>query len=314
MINEKVVSILQQHFPGGFINTQNNYVTYCQVCRHHKPKLQISLEDHQQWHCWICHTKGGGIVNLLRKYQIPQYVIDEVKKLIPKKEKYNHIDVVKDYNVELPKEFIQLAIKSNSLIYTMAMNYLNSRGIYYNDIVKYNIGYCTKGKYQNMIIIPSYDKYNFLNFFTAHSFIRSSVIKFRNAASGKNIIGFENTLSDTEPIIIVESPMDAIILKRNATPLFGTVISETLYKYLIESNVQDIYICLDGDALKSASKLADELIHIGKNVYQMELQYDKDPGDLGYEKMWELIEEQKPTTENKILKNKLKAIFNASFK
>jgi hypothetical protein len=51
-----------------------------------------------------------------------------------------------------------------------ALAYLKKRNVTKQDILKYNIGYCDSGQYNNMIIIPSYDSTGRLNYFTARSF------------------------------------------------------------------------------------------------------------------------------------------------
>ena len=57
----------------------------------------------------------------------------------------------------------------SSLEARRAKVYLKKRGITETEIVKYNIGHATNGRYSNHIIIPSYDNDYRINYFIARS-------------------------------------------------------------------------------------------------------------------------------------------------
>lgn len=312
MQKSEIVDILNKQLGAGYVNTNGESIHRCPFCKHSKKKLQIEIET-QYWHCWICNSKGRSIISLLNKINTPEYLIEEIRRLLPKKQISTSSKKSKYEPLELPKEYKSLSIKSESYLYKKCISYLMGRGFKLCDILKYNLGYCTSGKFENMIIIPSYNKHGNLNFYTGHSFINSS-IKFRNPEIDRNVIGFESTLAETERIILVESPFDAITVGRNAIPLFGKVLSDELKNYIIESNINEIVICLDGDALKSAMSTCNYLMALGKKVFLVELDFEIDPNDLGHEDSWKKIESAEILTESSALKNDLKVKFNEKYK
>ena len=93
-------------------------------------------------------------------------------------------------------------------------------------------------------------------------------------------------------------------IKRNAIPLFGKTISNTLKKRIVEKGVKDIYICLDLDARKQALEAAEYFISNGVNVYFVDLT-DKDPSKLGFLKIKELIDLTPQLTANKLIEEKI---------
>lgn len=313
MNTDQIQNILNSYLGTGYINSNEDSVHSCPFCKHHKKKLQINLKT-QLWHCWVCNARGKTLRSLFRQLKAPARILDEISKLFPKKSKTSsyaasEIDISVDV-VELPKEFRSLAVESNSFLYKKCINYLNSRGITLIDIIKYNIGYCLYGDYANMIILPSYDKYNKLNFFTGHSFDVNSRVKFKNPKFSRNVIGFESTIAFSDPIILVESPIDAITVGRNAIPLFGKTISDELKTFIIESNINVIYVCLDGDALKAAISHCEYLNSIGKIVKFIELEEDKDPNDLGHIEIWKKIRKSIEMSDNNLFSYKLKIALN----
>ena len=48
-----------------------------------------------------------------------------------------------------------------------SLKYLKQRCITQREIIRYQIGYCDDGLYQNRVIIPSYDKEGNINYFIA---------------------------------------------------------------------------------------------------------------------------------------------------
>jgi DNA primase len=217
---------------------------------------------------------------------------------------------LKDYNpvkVSLPEEFVPLSIipKGINLEYRHAMAYLKKRSISEHDIKKYNMGYCSKGRFRNRIIVPSYDKQGNLNYFVARSFEKEATLKYDAPSCSKTeIIGFENLINWKIPVILCEGSFDAIAIKRNAIPLFGKTIPKALMMKLVESEVKTVYIALDNDALKEALTYTEQLLNMGKEVYLLELE-GKDPSDLGFENMTKILHKAKQLTFIDLLTKKI---------
>ena len=89
------------------------------------------------------------------------------------------------------------------------------RGLRPEDIVKYNIGYCETGEYEDKIIIPSYDDDGKLNFFVGRSFYQSKY-KHKNPKVSKDIVGFDLLVNWDIPLVLCEGAFDAIAIRRNS--------------------------------------------------------------------------------------------------
>ena len=180
------------------------------------------------------------------------------------------------------------------------------RGITDSDILKYNIGYCDEGLYSNRIIVPSYDEDGNLNFFVGRDFYNSKM-KYRNTPTTKNVIGFELFINWDEPIILCEGVFDAMAFKRNAIPLFGKTIMSNLQKKIIDNRVQTIYLALDNDAIKDAIKISDNFINNGIEVKMMKFK-EKDPSEIGFKNLLDLIDKTDKTKFSDLMKMKLKGL------
>ncbi len=210
--------------------------------------------------------------------------------------------------IELPKEFKSLLeVTPHDIVGRHALAYLKARGITRDDIIKYNMGYCEKGRYANHIVIPSYDENGSLNYFTARTFDKSNPVKYKNPSTSRNIIPFEIFINWNVPVILCEGPFDALAIKRNVVPLLGKTIQPSLMKKLVTSAVGKIYIALDKDAQKQALNFCENLMKEGKEVYLVDLQ-DKDPADMGFEKFTYLIQETYPLTFSNLLEKKLQLL------
>ena len=172
---------------------------------------------------------------------------------------------------------------SNSFKYKHALNYLLKRGLRPEDIVKYNIGYCETGEYEDKIIIPSYDSDGKLNFFVGRSFYQSKY-KHKNPKVSKDIVGFDLLVNWDIPLVLCEGAFDAIAIRRNVIPLFGKSIQSKLEQKIIGNSVKKLYIVLDSDAISNAIGLSKKFMSYGIETHLVDLG-DEDPSEMGYERI-----------------------------
>ena len=268
---------------------------------HHKPKLQINIQN-GNWHCWVSNQGGRTLFQLLKKVNASREHYEELNELVEDSPRYVKNDK-SDVKVKLPDEFKPLWNGGDSIVKRHALNYLYQRGIDDSDILKYNIGYCDEGLYSNRIIIPSYDSDGQLNFFVGRDFY-SSNLKYRNSPTSKDVIGFELFVNWDEPIILCEGVFDAMSFKRNAIPLFGKTVMDSLNKKIIESRVKVIYLCLDSDALVDSIKITESFMNHGIDVKMIRIN-EKDPNEIGFEKLLYLIKTTETTRFSDLMKMKL---------
>ena len=289
---------------GQKLKKQNEYMYWSPFVSHHKPKLQINIIT-GKWHCWVSNMGGHNLFQLFKKVNATREQFSELGTIVGDKpyKKRNDDSEKKNTQVELPNEFLSLAYSHPSPVYKNAMMYLHKRGITHEDILKYGIGYCDEGLYTNRIIIPSYDEGGQLNFFVGRD-IFDSKMKYRNSPTQKDIIGFDLFINWDEPIVLCEGPFDAIAIKRNAIPLFGKSILPKLRKKIIEKKVKQIYISLDRDAIGDSIKMVEDFMNHNIDVYFVNLP-EKDPSDLGFEKVTELLKETNKMKFSDLMRYKL---------
>jgi transcription elongation factor Elf1 len=309
MVNELLVNLVNTVLGAGKRTARGNQAYHCPFCNHHKPKLEVNFTENKKgynpFQCWVCGKKGKTIRSLFKALKVSPDKFVELGKLV---KTGSHVeDVIVENIVELPKEFIPLFPDDKTIKWKQAYYYLKSRGITNDDIIKYNIGYCTFGRYQNMIIIPSYDKDGTLNYFTGRSFEQDPFIKYRNPECSRDIIPFELFINWDSPLILCEGPFDAMAIKRNAIPLLGKNIQSNLLKRIVQSTVKKIYIALDTDAIKQALKHCEYLLNQGKEVYLVELD-GKDPSDLGFSYFTKLIQNTEPISQYDLMEKKISLI------
>ena len=275
-------------------------VYFCPKCNHYKRKFEVNLYS-GKFHCWVCDVKGSNFFSLfkfLRASEADYKILDGVQK---------HTQTVPKNSAEceLPAEFISLGkYRKNNKMFNSAISYLVSRGINKEDIFRYNIGYCEEGLYKNRIVIPSYDRNEQLNFFSARDFTGNQFIKYKLAAYSKNIIGFESLLNFKEPITLVEGQFDAIAVRRNAIPLFGKTMSAKLKTTLLAEKPPRINVLLDSDARRDAITLCEFFLKSEIPVFLIDLD-SKDAADAGFLKTWQHIYNSTELNFSKLIQIKL---------
>ena len=272
-------------------------------CNHHKKKLTFNLLS-QKFQCWVCNYKGHRAFQLLKKAGAPGAAFGALKEI---DKQYNFKQQTKqkvDINTLQFPQGVTPIMSSSAILSKHALHYLDQRGITQQDVVKYDLHYCEQGPLKNMVVIPSYDKDGFLNYYVGRSFDKNAYIKHKLASSTKDIIGFEMYINWDLPVILCEGAFDAMAIKRNAIPLFGKKLSTTLMKKIIKSNVEKIYLALDEDALKDAFNHAETFMSYGKQVYLIEMG-DKDPSELGFKSFTKLLHTAVKLTTSTLMKKRL---------
>ncbi len=305
MDSNKIVYLLDRVIgsKGQKLKKPNEYMYWSPFVVHHKPKLQVNIIT-GKWHCWVSNAGGHNLFQLFKKLNATNDQFTELRGMVDETSYgYESKEVKKEGKVELPKEFLSLVYKHPSPVYKNAMMYLQRRGITYEDILKYNIGYCDQGLYTNRVIIPSYSEDGQLNFFVGRDIFESKM-KYRNSPTPKNVVGFELFINWDEPIVLCEGPFDAIAIKRNAIPLFGKTILSNLRRKIIEKKVKHIYISLDRDAFQDSLKMVEDFMKNDIDVYFVNLP-EKDPSDLGFEKVIPLLKETEKMKFSDLMRYKL---------
>lgn len=224
-----------------------------------KGNLELNYKK-DAFKCWVCKDTNemhGSIGRLIKRYGTPKNLKDW--RLF--KPDISYTQVKKEVVVTLPEGFKLLKeCGPKDFKYNSAINYLNERGITSDIIEKFDIGYTTRGKYFNRIIIPSYNEMGQLNYFVGRWFDKHfTKMKYLNPEVEKQEIIFnEGRVNWDATIYLVEGATDHIVVP-NSIPLLGKYMSDMLLDKIYESANANIVILLDGDAFKDAKNLYNQL-------------------------------------------------------
>ena len=304
-----IINILDEVLGVGTSLKGNEQAHHCPFCHHHKKKLQINLET-QQWHCWVCDSKGRKIQTLLKRLHVDSKRIKKVYEIYG--DDYIVSSTTTDeekVELRLPSEFKSLLKKPKGLnpLYKKVVQYAKDRRISKEDIIKYNIGYCDSGIYTNRVIIPSYDVDGRLNYFIARSVYVEEKFKYKNPPVSKNVTIFENQINWNKPITLTEGVFDALAVKRNAIPLLGKFIPKTLMDSIYKRGVKEIKIILDKDAQDQALYYVNYFMNNGITVTNI-LPTEKDAGDMGFSEVNKMLKQTKKSGFEDVISQKLMGI------
>jgi DNA primase len=131
-------------------------------------------------------------------------------------------------------------------------------------------------------------------------------MKYKNPTASKNVVAFEFHINWKHPLVLVEGVYDAIAVKRNAIPLLGKTIPNKLLQQIYAHNVKQIYLALDTDALSATADIASLLVQNGLEVRLVPLD-GKDPSEIGFSRMVDLIKQAKPLSFADLIKLRVTA-------
>lgn len=288
-----------------------------------KYNLSISLLK-QKFNCWKCSSEGddmhGSIVKLIKKYGNETLLSDyrNIIKSIRESELYKlnfsnddfNIDtsIIEKEELKLPKDF--KFFKKNEGYYYPAFKYLENRGIGWDIIEKYHLGYTAKSednkKSSFRVFIPSYDAFGELNYWVGRDYIPNSYrMKYDNPKlEKKDIIFNEDKIQWDADITLVEGPFDHIVVP-NSIPLLGKALNQgyKLYWELLLKANANINIFIDSDAKSTAIEIYKLLNHgrLYDRVRYVPVDGDDDPSSLyqkgGYKKIAEHLKNAQQINE-----------------
>lgn len=251
------------------------------------PKLGISLNN-GNWKCWVCGAKGSTVSNLFQKLKTDNQKVRESKKLWKERVVEEKLEAVQP--VELPNGYIPLWINDDSFFYNRAIKYaIQERGLTKKDIIKHQVGYCTTGEWAGYLIFPIFNQNNNLVYYSGRAY-EPFKDPHKLPKYDKDFVGDEWLVNWNEDIILVESKLNAITVRRNAVPMYGKTLSKKLKLKIVESSFETIYIALDGDATNDISEIADFCLQNGKRVKQIILPKNQDINDIGFAEFWKLFD------------------------
>jgi DNA primase len=312
LVQAKLVSLLNEVLnQKGRLRKGGSQITFhCPFCADkniitQKFEVAISGSHTGNYHCWRCNTRGLSFGSLLKKLNAALHYRDEFHKLTGDIRLLRRVKESEHTELALPDEFHPLAVKLDSPEYKNALFYLKKRKLTLEDIVRYNIGYCESGPYENHIIIPSYDADGKLNFFMGRRYYNvGKAIPHKKPEVPMNIIGFESFVNYSEPLNLCEGAFDAIAIRNNAIPLFGKYLQPKLKEAIIVNGVKQVNMILDNDAMDDAIENWQYLQRLGIEVRVIKLD-GKDPDVIGYTRMHTLIREAKPFEFEDLIAHKI---------
>ena len=262
------------------------HLFHCPKCNHHKLKLSINV-DKGVFKCWICDYSGTKISPLIRRFA-PSYYADW--RLLDGEVDLAKYDTIFEEEVKPPPQIIDMPENFQTLtgnknkIKQKALNYLYSRGFTDLDILRWKIGFCNYGEYQDRIIVPSFDHLGNLNFFIARSYV-DDWAKYKNPHVSKDIIFNDLNIDWDDDILLVEGVFDAMKCK-NAIPLLGSTLREKskLFQKICERK-PNVYISLDEDAKDKELKIAKKLREYNISVKTFSVSPHSDIGEMTKEQV-----------------------------
>lgn len=224
------------------------------------------------FNCFRCGSKGWGIDKNLNVTLVDQFLPVKSTSLFEdttdddptnifseivhnkSRSNKNKSTVTAPVPLQLPKEFSTSF--SDNVLGLSALSYLHRRGLSNDRISSANIGYCAHGKYRACVILPVYEDKK-LVYFVARS-IHTKVYK-NPAVSKKAIIYNIDKVKTNRYSVICEGIFDALAFGSYGIALLGKAMTDLQLLKITASNPKTIFVCLDNDALSSATSIAYRL-------------------------------------------------------
>ena len=140
------------------------------------------------------------------------------------------------------------------------LSYLRSRNITERIVALYRMGYVADGELSGRVVIPSFDRFGSINFWSARSIYPGEhLFRYRLPPASKDVISNEHMVDWNTPVYIVEGIFDEIAAGSQGIAVYGKFVPPSLTLRLVEKRPPMTYICLDDDARDDAMDLLERL-------------------------------------------------------
>jgi hypothetical protein len=267
-----------------------------------KYHLEVNIQK-GLYNCWKCasvdDSMKGSVYKLIRKYGNQELLKDYKDTIKSFRESslyqihYDKDDFAVDYadaeenGLDIPQYYQKFRKGVDEG--TQAFQYLQKRGIDWSIIDKYSLGFTTyhqdERSLSNRIILPSYDKFGDINYWTARDYTNNPKRQryFNPVVERKKIIFNEEKVEWNADVTLVEGPFDHIVVP-NSIPLLGKVLNPQfeLFYELIDKCKANCNIFLDADAIETVKVLYKTLDNTKLNgrVRYIPVKGDYDPSKI----------------------------------
>ena len=333
-----ILTVFLGESKSGYSEGQMQYQFPCPHCiekygfqEARKYNLEVSFTKGGVYQCWKCSSEGddlmhGSIKKLIRLFGneklLNEYVnvIHSIRDSELYKLHFSDFDrtIIEKEELKLPSSF--KFFNKNERNNYGALKYLQNRGINWDIIEKYKIGYTEreeenkKGSFR--VIVPSYNALGELNYWVGRDYLppreNSFRIKYDNPkVEKKDIIFNEDKIQWDADITLVEGVFDHIVVP-NSIPLLGKALNKDykLYWELITrlsgNKNTVINLWLDNDALETAKQIYSLLNHgdLYGRIRLIETDLGKDPSEIyekyGYRGIAKCLQNAKKILEHEI--------------
>lgn len=271
-----------------------------------KYNLEVSFTKGGVYQCWKCSSEGddlmhGSIKKLIKAFGndklLNEYisVIHSIKDSELYKLHFKDFDtsIIEKEDLKFPTSF--KFFKKDGRNNYGALKYLQNRGIDWNIIERYKIGFTEREKDEDMrkysyrVIIPSYNALGELNYWVGRDYLPKSDkfnlrTKYANPQVKKTEIIFnEDKINWDADITLVEGAFDHIVVP-NSIPLLGKALDKDykLYWDLITKANARVNIFLDNDIKDNGKEIYTLLNHgrLYNKIRYITTDLGKDPSEI----------------------------------
>lgn len=278
----------------------------CPDCgRHDKYGFNISMN---RTNCFVCgyHPSPINVIMGLEGLSTFQEAWGYLKTYEGREYLEPVIERIETIDAVLPEGFKSLLLGDGQLG-RRARNYIKGRGFEVDEMAYKGWGYGTKGDYFGYIIIPFYVGGKLI-YYNARRFVGGGP-KYMNPAIedfglGKSLIMYNiDALALYETVYLLEGAINAETLGDQGIATGGKKISHYQVSMIIKSDVENVIILLDPDAMQDAIKVGLDMAY-HKRMKLIELPEDKDVNNIGKKKTLRYVNRASWLGYNDLLKLK----------
>lgn len=234
---------------------QELWVQVCPVCGSRGWNVYVNPAKA----AWYCHShgKGGVLEGVLPVGLLPQPVVG-----FPP--------------VQMPR-FIDCTAP--------AIRFLDRRGVDAKMRAWFNIVEGDEDRVLGRVVVPYFDQEGRCIYWSARGYRRMAQTPKYVGAPVEKPVFIARAPTGGRRYVLVEGPFDAIQIAwhtgMNALAVGGTRCTRRQRQQILDLTASDVYVMLDGDAVKKGIDLARSLRHVAERVSVIGLRPGEDPGNLG---------------------------------